>query len=124
MWEILSVSQDVNGALWDTETQNAGERTGSISLNLTINSSAKAKEGKEATLPLLRSADGRGEAEGLQNPLDQPRSEVEVILSPDSRRASFSFQSTFLHESFILSAAHSLVALFTVNDTKSVKNRV
>lgn len=42
------------------------------------------------------------------------------ILHPDSGRSSFSFQNTFLYKSLILSATHSLVAVFAVSNITSI----
>lgn len=104
------------------EEEKIGETPGYISLNLAINSVLRQK--RENGRPFLFSQH-RSEKDKRDHltPEDQLAGGGEGVLIPDSARASFSFHSSFLHESLILSAASCLVTLFALNDTTSIKKQ-
>lgn len=96
------------------------EKTGEAypGLNLAINSVLRQK--RENGWPFVFSQH-RSEEDQRDHvtPEDQLACGGEGVL-PASARASFSVQSSFLHESLILTAASCLLTLLALNDTTSI----
>lgn len=99
--------------------EKTGEVTGSISLNLALITVLR-QEGKEPPHPFIFSP-AQTWASGARENRTRSARGGKGTPPPDSGKASFSFQNTYLHRSFILRAPRSLVASFTANDLTFIK---